>query len=165
VTLRTKKSLNDIRRGNDQAMKNLAALCGKEAPVEALNNLPEKRERAESRDLEGPVLKAVGQLLSVHPRVTLAVRTNSGMAINANGAPVFFVRFVKPRSGMRMPDYIGCMFDGKMLAIECKHPLWKGPRTEHEREQDEFLLAVRAAGGRAGFAVSVDAAQRIITGE
>jgi hypothetical protein len=162
-----KPTLRDQLRASQQSMRNLAAMTEgiyeNRAPPE--KPIPPKREQADRRDLEGPVRNAIRDLLQSHPRVALAVRMNSGMAYSDGGAPVWFNIFVKPKSGMRMPDFIFVMKNGLFGAIEAKEPLWKGPRTKHEREQDEFLLAVRQAGGVAGFASSVDMALRILNGE
>lgn len=60
-------------------------------------------------------------------------------------------------------DLIGWRSDGRFLAIEVKVP---GHRTEPKRlaAQVAFVEAVRRAGGAAGFADSVEAAERIIRG-
>jgi hypothetical protein len=121
-----------------------------------------EKPRAEKRDLEGPVVKAIWDLLQAHPQVVIAVRMNSGMAYSQSGAPVYFQRWVKPKSGMRLVDFIFVLRGGTFGAVEAKEPNWKRPSDTREREQDNFLLAVRAAGGKAGFAVSGDMAQRII---
>lgn len=56
-------------------------------------------------------------------------------------------------------DIIGIAPDGRFLAVECKTST---ARTT--AEQDNFLAAVRAAGGRAGVARSSDQAVLIATG-
>jgi hypothetical protein len=170
--MKFRPKLRDTKRANDAAIRNMAAAFGKDVVAATLNNIPDKQERSERRDLEGPVKRGIAELLQSHPRVQLAMRCNSGMAYYTNMAgkdvPVQFIYFVKGSSRsepMRVPDFIGCMKDGRMLAIEAKEPQWRGPRTTHEREQDNFLLAVRQAGGLAGFATSVDMALRILNGD
>lgn len=104
--------------------------------------------------LEKDVLKAVGHLLAVHPRVAFALRMNSGMASYESRSgkyqPVWFHEWVRG-AGYRMSDFMGATVDGKIIAIECKRPGWKKPRDEREREQMAFLQAVADAGGIAAF--------------
>jgi hypothetical protein len=176
--VRFKATKREQLAANLAANKMYAAASTKPLSPDALallEPLPAAKERAAPRDLEGPVMRAVGDLLRVHPAVILALRVNSGMAYSAGNAPVWFHKWIKPRDGMRMPDYIGLTMRHTVrpdwenwhifFAIECKEPNWKGPRTIHEKEQDNFLLAVRTVGGKAGFATSVDMAQRIIEGD
>lgn len=65
--------------------------------------------------------------------------------------------------GIGSSDLIGWAADGRFLAIEVKVP---GARTEQNRlsAQLNFIDAVKRAGGRAGFARSLEEARAIILG-
>jgi hypothetical protein len=103
-------------------------------------------------------------LLAHHPKVLFAVRQNSGMSQNASGTPIWFYRWVRSRTKMRVTDFWGLLTDGRMFALEAKNRLWKAPSGEREMEQQAFLTAIREAGGVAGFVTSAEQAQRIIEG-
>jgi hypothetical protein len=83
---------------------------------------------------ESAVLRAVAQLLSVHPQVALHWRQNTG-ATRFDGR---FVRFGHPG----LSDYLGLLQDGRLLAVECKASYGK-----LTPEQATFLEAVASAGG------------------
>ena len=160
--MKFRKSAAETLRDNLAAHEHYAAMTGKPIPDHIPRPAAKQERHASGKPLEADVISGVADLLRVHPLVEIAVRMNSGMVYNDNGAPVWFVRFIKPRSGMRMPDFLAILKGGIVCAIECKRPDWRGPKDDREREQDQFLLAVRKAGGRAGFATSVDMALRII---
>ena len=141
------------------------------------SKLKPKRERAAPRDLEGPVVAAISELLAVHPNVLFACRQNSGMAsyeaASGKYAPVHFYRILTHGKELTLPDFWGILradpsqpsFAGvphRFLAIEAKAPGFKEPRTDREFRQANFLALVRNCGGRAGFACSAEDAQRII---
>ena len=160
-----KPKLSATLRANDAAMRFLVPDC----PPELLNNLPPKKERAAPRDLEGPVVAAISELLAVHPRVIWAARFNSGAASyeakSGRYAPVWFHKFLRMPAPMRMPDFFGicresqlmidCGIPTALMAIEAKAPLWTKPRDDREREQAAFLRMIRDAGGIALFATDV----------
>ena len=138
----------------DAAMERLAAERAAIKP---------KRVRGARRDLEGPVVKAISQLLAVHPRVLWAARFNSGAA--GEFSHIWFHKFLRMPEPMRMPDFFGLLiYRGVPFAIEAKAPGWTKPTDQREREQAAFLKMIRDCGGRAGFATSVEEAQRIIEG-
>lgn len=118
-----------------------------------------KRERGPRRDLEGPVVSAISELLGVHPRVLFAVRQNSGAASyeakSGQYAPVHFYRILTGQP-VTITDFWGILRDGRMLAIEAKAPGWKEPRTDREFKQAAFLMLVRNCGGIGIFATSAD---------
>ncbi len=127
------------------------------------------------RDLEGPVVKAIGELLAAHPLVLFAVRQNSGAASyeakSGHYAPVHFYRILTHGKEITITDFWGILRHedwilppSRLLAIEAKAPGWTKPRTEREFKQANFLALVRNAGGRAGFATSADEAKAIIEG-
>jgi hypothetical protein len=155
-----------------------AAASGKPIPDYIVDSVKQKQERAapgsDGRELESSVIKAVGHLLCVHPQVLIALRMNSGMATNDNGAPVWFMRWLRMPEPMRMSDFAGWLRDGNDVfgvrkqipfAIECKRPGWSKPTDKREREQAAYLSFIRACGGRAGFATSVEQAQNILEGK
>jgi hypothetical protein len=127
------------------------------------------KKRAAPRDLEGPVVKAISELLAVHPHIIVAWRMNSGMASyeakSGKYAPVFFHKWLKPSGGMRMPDFLGLAFDGVLgtpsyrvvpFACEAKAPGWTHPRDKRESEQAAFIDMIRHYGGIGIFATSVE---------
>lgn len=127
--------------------------------------------RAKPRDLEGPVVAAVSDLLSVHPKVLFAVRQNSGAASyeskSGTYAPLWFYRIVrKPQRpdnlGITVPDFWGILTDGRFMAMEAKRPDWKTPCDERERKQAHFLQMVRDKGGLSGFVRSADEAASLL---
>lgn len=133
--------------------------------------VPPARERAAPRKLEAPVVAAISELLSVHPRVIWAARFNSGAAsyeaASGKFAPVWFHKFVRQPERMRMPDFFGITHKRgiadepsdspvKIIAIEAKAPGWTKPRDDREREQAAFLAMVRDCGGIGIFATDVE---------
>ena len=134
------------------------------------------RERAKPVQREAPVVAAISELLATNPRVLIALRVNSGMASyeakTGKYAPVWFHKWLRSPEKMRMSDFFGLMDDPEWsvnprcipLAIEAKAPGWKKPSDDREREQAAFLSFILNCGGRAGFATSVEEAQRIIEG-
>lgn len=101
---------------------------------------------------EADIQRAIMDYLRVCKRVGFAWRNNSGAAkssyTDARGkTKERFVRFGCKGSS----DIIGWTADGRFLAIECKTS--KGRITPDQRE---FLRKVRAAGGVAILARSVD---------
>lgn len=147
----------------------LEALAGRELPDmrAGLPDLPQKRgPRAEPADGgEAPVVAAVGGLLAVHPKVLCAWRQNSGAAsyeaASGRYAPIFFYRVVTGQP-VRLPDYLGIMRSGAMLALECKRPTWKAPRDKREYEQAAFLMLVNNSGGIGAFVRSVDDVRKLL---
>lgn len=113
---------------------------------------------------EADALKAIAQYMATRGDVVFCVRQNSGMAQSANGAPVYFYRWVKQWAvgDMRIPDIWGMDAHGKMFAIEVKRPGWRKPTDQREIEQQNFLTAVQEYGGRAGFATTVEDAAKIM---
>lgn len=125
------------------------------------------KKRAAPRQLEAPVVQAIGELLAVHPRVIWAARFNSGAAsyeaASGRYAPVWFHKFLRAPEKMRMPDFMGIVADSLgyhnldfIIAIEAKAPGWTKPRDDREREQAAFLAMIRSAGGIGIFATSAE---------
>jgi hypothetical protein len=162
--MKTKKSLRDITAENYKAEKAWAIAYG----VKVRNDLEpvhEKRthtKQMSDNDREDAVLREVGQLLAVHPKILFAVRQNSGMAYNDSRAPIYFYRWLRSEVKMRISDFWGMLTDGRMFALECKNRTWTKPSCARELEQKAFIDTVKHAGGVAGFVTSAEQAQRII---
>ena len=131
--------------------KRAAALAHVEAQAAMIKPV---RERAAPRDLEGPVVKAISELLAVHPKVLFAVRQNSGAA--GEHGHIHFYRILTHGKEITVVDFWGILRDGRMFACEAKAPGFKGPRTDREMKQFNFLQMVRNSGGVACFADCVD---------
>jgi hypothetical protein len=97
---------------------------------------------------EAQVMRAVLQALAMHPRVAWAHRMNSGAGkVQRAGGVSQFMRWGFPGC----PDVLGQLRDGRTLACEVKKPSGKT-----SPEQEAFLKCVRANGGVALVARSVD---------
>ena len=166
-----KLSIQDIREANAKAMRGLMNMAGKPMPPEL--EAPERKatrsatvNHSDASELEAAVMREVGQLLAVHPAVLFAVRQNSGsVQMELSGgkvAPVWFYRWMRSKTKMRITDYWGMTTDGLMFAIECKRRSWTKPSGEREAEQLAFILTVKYAGGRGGFATSAEQAKLIL---
>ena len=158
---------------NSEQSQLATSLTGKLHPVMQRmfdeNRLPPKRSHKRTGEpVEADVLRAVGELLAVHPQVLLAIRQNSGSLPYQDSTgrlhPIWFFKIVKAPRKIRLSDYWGLFKNGRMWAIECKRASWKGSKDARELEQDLFLQTVRECGGKAGFARSVDEAKSILDG-
>jgi VRR-NUC domain len=108
--------------------------------------------RRQNQHPEQGVLNAVLKVLRTHPKVSWAVRMNSGAYKMPDGR---FVRFGFPGC----PDLLGQMRDGRILMIEVKAA--KGRLTDDQ----EFMLAkVKANNGVSGVARSIEDAMAIVEG-
>ena len=160
--MKVKKPLRDTIADNQKAMNMWAAAHGK-PPTDI--GVPEKRahtKQMSDHDREDSVIRDITALLAVHPKVLMAWRQNSGMPYNEGGAPVYFYRWVRSKTKMRIVDFIGLLTDGRMFALEAKNRTWTKPSGEREAEQQDFMLSVKYAVGSAGFCTSAEQAQRII---
>jgi len=160
--MKTRKSLRDTLAETQTGMDAWANAFGK--PKQDIG-VPEKRahtKRMADDDSEASVMREVGELLSVHPKVLFAVRQNSGMAYSESKAPIYFYRWARSKVKMRISDFWGMLTDGRMLALEVKNRKWTKPSGEREAEQQNFLLTVKYAGGVSGFVTSATQAQSII---
>lgn len=92
-------------------------------------------------------------------------RNNSGVLEDRGGRPVRFGLgndSARINKVLKSSDLIGIAPDGRMVAIECKAPDWRGPRNERERAQAAFINLIRAQGGYAGFATCVNDLEGIL---
>ena len=116
--------------------------------------------------LEADVIRAVGQLLAVHPMVLYALRMNSGAASyeakTGKFAPVWFHIWVRAPEKCRMADFYGATKDSRIIALECKRENWTHPTDLREREQAAFLALVRGVGGIGGFVRTADEAKALL---
>ena len=134
-----------------------AARFAADFPASDLPALPVKRGPigASGTPLEADVVRAVGDVLALHPRVLFALRINSGAAsyeaATGRYAPVWFHKWVRSPEKFRMSDFFGATIDARLLALECKRPGWTKPTDQREREQAAFLALVRKVGGVGAF--------------
>jgi len=148
---------------NPKAQENLAKLLVPEPPKRHRVKRPVDGKPAVP--LESDVVRAIGELLAVHPKVLFAVRQNSGAAsyeaASGKWAPVWFYHVLTSQP-VTITDFWGLLRDGRPFAIEAKREGWKEPSTDRERRQWAFLMLVRNCGGVSGFARNVDEALAII---
>lgn len=154
-----------------QSKAQLLALCQNDAqrarveadfPEDKMRPLPVKRAERQARPLEADVKLAVRDLLAAHPKVSYALRFNSGMAWNAAGVPVHFHAWIRSPEKCRMPDFYGALITGAALALEIKRPGWKSPSDQREHEQAAFLALVRSLGGVAAFITEAEQVAEIL---
>lgn len=109
--------------------------------------------------LEQDRLNGIINYLQLEQRVKLFWRTNGGGRPVKGGFIWFYKLFVgrKEMKGRGLPDIVGMLRDGRILAIEVKRPGEKP--TE---EQADFLAMVREAGGLSGVANNWQQAKTII---
>lgn len=146
-------------------------MAGREIPELRANMppLPVKRgprTTSTSDDTEAPVLRAVGDLLAVHPKVFFAVRQNSGslpyQAADGRAIPIWFYRLLRKPEAMTITDYWGFLTDRRPFAFECKRPSWAHPRTDREIKQWAFINMIVKAGGVGSFVRSADEVQALL---
>jgi hypothetical protein len=130
-------------------------------PESRLPPLPKKRgPRVEHEDLEGPVNRAISQLLAVHPAVLWVCRQNSGAAMTERGGrhvPMPFYRILRePDEDTTIVDFWGFLTNGRPLALEGKKLSWTKPSTPREFKQQRFLAMIQSIGGLAAFVRSAD---------
>lgn len=116
---------------------------------------------------EGPVVRAVLELLQQHPATALVVRQNSGGASyeHSSGryAPIMFYTLWKPTNKeVTISDVWGILKDGRPYAFECKAPGWTKPRDDREYRQAAFLMLIRNLGGIGEFITSADQVQALL---
>lgn len=94
--------------------------------------------------LEQDRLNGIINYLKLEQRVKLFWRTNGGGRPVKGGFIWFYKLFVgrKEMKGRGLPDIVGMLRDGRILAIEVKRP-----GEQPTEEQAEFLALVLEAGG------------------
>lgn len=149
------KDLKQTIRDSAVAMNYYAISSGK-GPRFDLEPAPVATPARERKPQPGPeagVLAAVIKALSMHPAVAWVRRMNVGAIKIGEGRNARFFR----AGFVGCSDIIGQMKDGRFLAVECKSATGK-----LSDEQVRFIDTVRAAGGVAGMARSIDDALLII---
>lgn len=121
---------------------------------------PKRRRRGTVKKLEPKEVdlqRVILEALRLHPRVADIERINvlAGRLLGKDGKAGRFVRSCRKGN----VDLQGMAIDGKKIAIEVKRP---STRMDVSDEQRAFLDAVRAAGGYAGVATSVEEAFAIV---
>lgn len=149
----------------------------KNFPESALTPLPRTRTPPQGADidavhgrqpmpLEADVLRAVTDLLAVHPRVIFAVRQNSGQASyeakSGKYAPVAFYKWIKAPKPVTLPDVWGLLNSGKFFFLEVKRGGWTGPRDDRERKQAAFLALAIEWGALAAFVTDADQVDKVL---
>jgi len=137
---------------------------------------PPKRHRVKRCDgkpivpLEADVVRAIGELLAVHPRVLFAVRQNSGAAsyeaASGKWAPIWFYRVLTSQP-VTITDFWGLLRpvgDGPAIpfCLEAKREGWSKPRDSREQKQALFISLIQNCGGVSGFVRNVDEAKAIL---
>ena len=124
-----------------------------------------RRHLVDHPNLEKHVIRAVSELLSVHPKVLFAVRQNSGGASyeQASGkyAPIFFYKILTSQP-ITITDFWGILRDGRPFALEAKRPSWNRVHGEREMRQSLFISLIINAGGVGGFVRSADEANALL---
>lgn len=143
------------RRGN----RMVEAMYGdvrreKGLPVPVAMEEPVRKQRAarqpSGEPSEASILKAIMQLLKVHPKVARVWRQNSMAAEfqDRHGR----VRYVRANTAKGMSDIMGILKgSGKTIALEVKSRT--GKVASH---QEQFLASIREGGGLAAVVRSVD---------
>lgn len=112
--------------------------------------------------------QALQAALRVHApkRGARLYRNNNGACLDENGR---MIRYglgndsKKLNDVWKSSDLIGICADGKFLAVEVKKPGWKlTPGDKRGQAQLKFIETIRAMGGRAGFAQSIEDFERIV---
>lgn len=143
----------EARRGN----RMVEAMYGdvrreKGMPVPVSLAEPVRKQRAARQPSgdasEASILKAIMQLLKVHPKVARVWRQNSGTFVKQYGDKTHYIR---SNTAKGMSDIMGILKDGRTLAVEVKSRT--GIVAEH---QQDFLDSITSAGGVAFVARSVD---------
>lgn len=164
-----KPSLREARLASNSAQSFYASGMALDDPrrAEAQERLAQERDaiapvrtQGPRRDLEGPVVAAIAELLAVHPKVAFACRQNSGQASyeakSGKYAPVAFYRILTGAKELTVVDFWGFLKDGRIIAVEAKAPGFTAPRNDREYKQANFLALVRNCGGIGIFATSAD---------
>lgn len=124
------------------------------------------KHKSEKEELEGSVLKEVGEIILLSPNVVLAWRVNGGAAQAEDGIfRIWFYRWIKrPSKEMTLPDFLCVLRSGKLAALEAKKRAWKFTGTDREKAQKSFIDAIISRGGVGGFVTCAEDAQRILNG-
>lgn len=131
-------------------------------PVAVADAQPKRRRPGSAKRpalLEREIQSVILAALKLHPKVARIERINvmAGRLMGKDGSAS---RFMRSCAKGRV-DLDGFSVDGKVIAIEVKRP---HTRKNVSAEQMDYLGSVRAAGGLAGVATSVEEAFAIVEG-
>jgi hypothetical protein len=151
-----KPSVRELQERSESAQSFYALMSGMPRPE--FHPLAPKKTRAKAgsdgRILESDVQKQIIDYLRQHPKVCVVERANSGVAYNANGAPVRFNTVYA--TGVRKVDLDIQLKSGIRLVVECKRPGWTKPTNTREEEQAAYIELIKSGGGRGCFATCID---------
>ncbi len=160
-----RKSLRDELLANNRADRFLALMAGKEPMTQSVV-APKRiiKHKSDKEELEGSVLREVGEIILLSPNVVLAWRQNGGAAQAADGVfRIWFYRWVKrPIKEFVLVDFLGVLKSGNMFALECKRRDWKYAGTEREISQGNFMAEIIKSGGKAAFVTSAEQALAVL---
>lgn len=130
-------------------------------PPSDLPDQPKRRRPGSARKSEPKeteITPIILEGLRMHPSVLRVERSNTGSGrLMHNGKPGRFVKF----GFVGQPDITGVSRDGRVIAIEVKR---RSTRNRTSAVQKAYLAEVRAVGGLAGVATSLDEAIAIVEG-
>jgi len=153
---RGRETLREKMLRNQATMDLYAAMNNKPRVLLDIPPEPAKRgpRKASGQPTEADVMRAVHDLLRVHPRVSWFMRLNSGAVQDGDRYTVFYRLYLRGKPGRTKgaSDYLGQLIDGRIFLLECKRP---GVKRGTE-EQQELIDACLADGGIAGIVQSVD---------
>lgn len=136
---------------NKAALDFMAAAAGKPCLDITIPPPPKKRapRTASGKPLERDVLKAIVQALRLDPRVSRVERNQVGVFQEGN-------RYIRVGSKGKL-DLTVYLKSGRYAEIEVKRPGEKPKPHQQDR-----IDSIRAAGGIAGYATSIEEAQAIL---
>lgn len=167
----TRKSLRETVAANTKSMRMYAAFSTKPVDesifdlADAIVNKPKRVSKPRDPDKtrngnEHAVQSDIMKALRHHPKVAWIARFNSSnLTVSDDYGKV---RYVRSNTQRGMSDTMGMLHGGRLFAIEVKRPGVK--ITEAHAHQREFLELIKAGGGIAGFAWSVEDAVKLIEG-
>ena len=159
---RARPSYRDTLLASKRANDMMADLAGKpRLDYGDMIREPVKRaaKQPSAEPLESDVQKAIIHYLKLHQKVAWVARFNSGVMRSEYNGKESFTRF-STQAGLS--DVLGMMYGGQLFALEVKRPPFSGPRNSREQAQAQFLGDIRAGGGLAGFATSIEDARAIL---
>ena len=150
MTLRSRPSRRDVLLANKAALDGLSRMAGRE-PEPFLTRIPDppKPRKPSGKRLEKHALREILAGLRSHPHVAFCLRMQSGLFENED-------RTIRVGT-VGLPDIIGMLRGGVFFGIEVK-----GEGGTPSVHQYAWIDRIRAAGGKAGFAWSLDDALEII---
>jgi len=167
---RGRESLRDTMLRNQRSMDMLADLNGKpRVQATGIPAAPKPRAPAAMRatlkapvPLESEIQKQIIDGLRMHRMVGLVERINSGAALEtSDDGSRRYIEFshiypVADAGRMRAVDLSVTLRDGRRFVIEVKRPGWRGPTTQRELEQENYIRHIERCNGVGMFACGWD---------